>query len=208
MTAGHIRQCGKSSWELKFDASRDPATGKRKIQYVSFHGTKREAQVKLADLLSAVGKRVYVEASKVTVAEHVRSRVDQWQAAGDISVRTAERYRQLIDHQIEPYLGVAPVQKLTTVDIESWHSALRPKVSARTISHAHRILSHALRDGLRHGLVIKNVASIEGAPRSPTPKCGWSPRSGSGSWSRSYAVARSMPGRLPACSPDCAAASS
>ena len=38
---GHIRQRGKNSFELKFDAGRDPATGKRRIQYASFKGTKR-----------------------------------------------------------------------------------------------------------------------------------------------------------------------
>ena len=62
---GHIRQRGKRSFELKFDAGRDPATGKRKIQYISFKGTKREAQVKLAELIASVGKGAYVEPHKV-----------------------------------------------------------------------------------------------------------------------------------------------
>ena len=35
---GHIRQRGKQSWELKFDAGRDAATGKRKIRYHAFTG--------------------------------------------------------------------------------------------------------------------------------------------------------------------------
>ena len=92
---GHIRQRGKRSFELKFDAGRDPATGERKIKYISFKGTKREAQIKLAELIASVGKGAYVEPHKVTVAEFVRARVDQWEAAGDISARTAQRYRQL-----------------------------------------------------------------------------------------------------------------
>ena len=41
---------GERSFELKFDAGRDPATGKRVIQYQSFKGTKREAQVKLSHI--------------------------------------------------------------------------------------------------------------------------------------------------------------
>jgi hypothetical protein len=32
---------GKTSWELDFAQGRDPAIGKRKIQYASFRGTKR-----------------------------------------------------------------------------------------------------------------------------------------------------------------------
>ena len=108
---GHIRQRGRNSFELKFDAGRDPATGKRRIQYASFKGTKREAQIKLAALITSVGAGSYVDPSKSTVAEFVRGRVDQWQAAGDISARTAQRYRQLVENQIAPHISVSAAIK-------------------------------------------------------------------------------------------------
>jgi hypothetical protein len=134
-----IRQRGKNSFELKFDAGRDPATGKRNIQYASFKGTKREAQVKLAALITSVGAGSYVEPSKSTVAEFVRARVTQWEAAGDISARTAQRYRQLVENQIAPHIGAKLLQKLTRLDIEAWHNALQGGLAARTIGHAHRV---------------------------------------------------------------------
>ena len=49
---GHIRRRGEGTWELKFDLGRDPLTGKRQVRYVSFKGTKREAQAELARLLA------------------------------------------------------------------------------------------------------------------------------------------------------------
>ena len=162
---GHIRQRGKHSFELKFDAGRDPATGKRKIQYASFKGTKREAQVKLAALITSVGAGSYVEPSKSTVAEFVRGRVDQWQAAGDISARTAQRYRQLVENQIAPHLGAKALQKLTRLDIEAWHNALQGGLAARTIGHAHRVLSKALSDAETDGLIVKNVCKLRRAPK-------------------------------------------
>jgi integrase len=172
MSAGHIRARGKGSWELKFESGpRDPATGRRKIQYVSFRGTKRAAQVKLGELVAAVSNGSYIEQSKVTVAEHVRARVDQWEAAHDpatktgISGLTAEGYRALVDTHVVPHLGAKLIQKLTTLDIESWHTTLRGRVGARTIERAHRVLSTALKDGVRHGLLLKNVAAIQGAPK-------------------------------------------
>jgi integrase len=179
-TAGHIRPRGKGSWELKFEAGpRDPATGKRKIQFVSFRGTKREAQVKLGELVAAVGNNSYIEPSKITVAEHVRARVDQWQAAYDpaaktgISRKTAERYRELVENQVALHIGTKPVQKLKVSDIEAWHTTLRTSgrkdgkggISTRTIKHAHRVLSQALDDAVRNDLVAKNVAKLQGAPR-------------------------------------------
>ena len=132
---GHIRRRGANTWELKFDADRDPSTGARKIQYVSLQGTKREADLKLAELVAAVGKGTYVEPSKATVADFVRSRVDQWEAAGDISARTAQRYRQLVENQIVPHLGAKALQKLTRLDIEAWHNDTAP---GRTSSPHHR----------------------------------------------------------------------
>jgi len=170
---GHIRQRGKKSWELKFDVGFDPATGKRQIKYHSFKGTKREAQAKLTELMAAVGAGTYVEPSKVTVAEHLRARVDQWEAAGDISARTAERYRQLVENQIVPHLGAKMVQKLRPLDIEGWHATLRTSgrrrgnggLAARTIGHAHRVLSKALKDAVRGDVVTRNVAALQVAPK-------------------------------------------
>ena len=173
MSAGHIRSRGKGSWELKFDAGRDPATGKRKIQYVSFRGTKREAQVKLASLIAAVGNGGYVEPSKLSVAEHVRASAltigDRPEA---ISARTAQRYHQLSDGQIAPHIGARLLQKLTTLDIERWQrltDAGRHRgqggVAPRTVVHAHRVLSHALDDAVRHGVVPRNIAKLQPPPR-------------------------------------------
>ena len=77
---GNITKRGKDSWRLKFDAGRD-ADGKRKVQFITFRGSKRQAQIKLASLITAVGSGSFVEPSKLTVASFVRSRVDVWQAA-------------------------------------------------------------------------------------------------------------------------------
>jgi integrase len=165
--SGHIRRRGERSWELKFDLGRDPATGKREIRYRSFKGTKREAQVKLTELTAAVVGGSYVEASKITVADFVRARIGQWEAAPDgITARTAQRYRQLTEHQIAPYLGGKTLQKLTRLDIEGWHNALhRAGLAARTIGHAHRVLHQALNDAESDGMVTKNVCRLHKAPK-------------------------------------------
>ena len=170
---GHIQQRGKNSFRLKFDAGRDGETGKRNIQYETFRGTKRQAQTRLAELIAAVAQEKYVEPSRVTVAEYVRKRVDAWEAAGTITARTAQRYRQLVENQIVPHIGAKLLQKLRTPDVEHWHATLRTSgrvrgkgdLSARTIGHAHRILGHAMRDALRHELVSRNVVAAEAAPK-------------------------------------------
>jgi integrase len=174
---GHIRRRGAQSWQLKYDIAR--TEGGRHIVYRSFKGTRREAQAELARLLARAADGGHVDPSKLTVADHVRARFEQWKATGAISPKTAEGYGGLIERHIIPHLGRKLLQKLTTRDIEAWHSILltsgrkgrygRPGgqagVSTRTIGHAHRVLSKALREGMRHDLVLKNVAAIERAPK-------------------------------------------
>lgn len=171
---GNITRRGKNSWRLKFDAERDPVTGKRRIRYVTFRGGKREAQTKLAELIASVGQGTDIDPNKITVAEFVRARVNQWEAAGDISARTAQRYRQLVENQIVPHLGAKRVQKLTTLDIEQWHTTLRNSgrargkgaLAARTIGHAHRVLSKAFKDAVTKAkLVGSNIMREQAVPK-------------------------------------------
>jgi len=170
---GHIQQRGKTSFRLKFDAGRDEMTGKRKTQFVTFRGSKRAAQTRLAELIASVAQEKYVEPSKVTVAEYVRGRVDQWEAAGEISARTAGRYRELVEHQIVPHLGAKLIQKLRADDIEAWHAMLRTSgrangkggLAPRTIGHAHRVLGKALRNAVRFDVILKNVTCLQAAPK-------------------------------------------
>ena len=175
---GHIRRRGEQSWELKFDAGRDPIGGARKIAYHSFKGTKRQAEAKLAELITSVGKGAYIARSSVTVSEHVTARINQWEALGKITPKTAERYHELAANQIAPHLGAKAVQKLAPAHIEQWHATLknsgrkdgRGGLSGLTIRHAHRLLSKALKEAARHDLVIRNVAAVEPPPKSRAKK--------------------------------------
>jgi hypothetical protein len=169
---GSVVRRGRHSWRIKFDLDR--AGGARETKYVTVKGTRKQAESELARLLTAADGGTLVEPSKQTVAEFVRERVEAWEAAGDISARTAQRYRQLVENQIVPHIGAKAVQKLKPLDVEGWHTTLRNDgrlrgeggVAARTIGHAHRVLGKALRDAARNGMVARNVVSEQSAPQS------------------------------------------
>ena len=101
---GHIRQTGPQSFQLKIDIGRD-AAGKRLTEFHRFHGSKRAAQAKLTELLSAIDKGAYVPRSVLTVSAHVANRIEQWVQLGVASPKTAERYRELLRNQIAPFIG-------------------------------------------------------------------------------------------------------
>jgi integrase len=162
---GHLLERSPGHWAIVISV-RDPATGKRKRQWHSFRGTKQEAKAERIRLLAAMNAGTAVEPSKVTVANFVRARVDQWEAAGDITAKTAQRYRQLIENQMAPHLGAKPLQKLSRLDVEAWHTVLRNGgLAARTIRQAHRVLGKALSEAERDTLVAKNVCRQQRAPK-------------------------------------------
>jgi integrase len=110
------------------------------------------------------------------VAEFVAQRLELWVTAGTrISPKTAQSYQTLLDHQIAPFIGSKLIQKLTTRDIEQWHATLQTRgrqdgkggLSPRTVQHAHRLLGKALREAMRHDILVRNVATLERAPPVP-----------------------------------------
>lgn len=166
---GNLQRSGRNSWRIRFDLGVDPITKKRRIQSITIKGGRRVAEKRLSDMLSAHGSGTFVQPTKLSVGDHMKERIDHWEAAGEISSRTAERYRQLNDNQITPHLGMKQLQGVRTLDIEQWHVTLRTSgrkdgkgLSPRTIGHAHRVLGKGLRDAARHGLIMRNVTDRNG----------------------------------------------
>jgi integrase len=163
---GGLQQFAPNKFRIRYRVK-----GKRHTQM--FDGTKEEAEAKIRDLLGSADKGQFVEPSKIVVADFVRSRVDHWEASGEITARTADRYRELVENQIVPHLGAKLVQKLRPLDIEEWHTTLRNSgraddkggLAPRTIGHAHRVLGKALSDAVRNEVTIKNVVAAQSPPK-------------------------------------------
>src|SRR5437762_4678492 len=152
---GGIDERGPDRWRLRWRVS-----GKRYSK--AFHGTKRAAQTELRRLLKSADDGVHIAPDKTTVAEYLQG----WLVGtSDLSPKTRERYRQLVEQQIIPHLGGTLLQNLRPAQVHNWHGVLlrsggfggRP-LSARTVGHAHRVLHRGLERALRLELVSRNVA--------------------------------------------------
>jgi integrase len=141
--SGHIRQRGKN-WEIRWRVGGRVCTKTVK-------GGKKDAQRALRAALTAVG-------------ELVGERIAVW----DVSARTRENYEQM-GRLIARHIGTLSVQRLTTRDLERWHNQMRSAgIAPSTIRQANSLLGRSLADGVRHGLVSRNVARDQRAPRAPT----------------------------------------
>jgi integrase len=176
---GHVRRRGKASWEIKFDLGRDPLTGKRRIRYRSFKGTKRQAEIEAARSVAAASTGEYLDPTKTTVAQFL----DRWErdwATGNVSPKTLERYSEILRKHIRPRIGAISIQKLQPVALSELYAALlregRGKdvgLAPRTVGHVHRVLHRALGHAAKWGVVSRNVAGLVSPPRAVSTEIGF-----------------------------------
>jgi Phage integrase, N-terminal SAM-like domain len=169
--SGHIRRRSANSWELKFDAGVDPATGQRATKYRSFKGTKRAAQAKLVELLNEAACGTLVDHSKETLSAFLTRWARDW-AAHNASPKTRERWGQLIDNQITPRLGAASLQRIKPSHLAELYSTLMREgavgggpLAARTVNHVHRLLHRALGHAVTWELIHENPAARAHPPQ-------------------------------------------
>jgi integrase len=169
---GHVRERGPNRFAIVLDV-RDPSTGKRKRRWHSFRGTKREAQIECARLISELNGGIYLEPSKTTLAQYLERWLEHIQP--NVAALTYERYRDLARKNIAPLLGNVILSKLQMVQVsDAYAKALKSGrrngkggLSPRTVHHMHRILKQALAQAVRWNLIVRNPADI---PKKDRPK--------------------------------------
>ena len=100
---GHIRRRGRRSWAIVIDIGRD-ATGKRRQKWHRVEGTRKDAERELVRVLHSMNTGEYVEPSKLTVAEYLGRWLADY-AKPNISVKTYERYAEIVHSNLSPALG-------------------------------------------------------------------------------------------------------
>jgi integrase len=167
---GHIRQRSPGHWAIVIDV-RDPQTGKRKRRWHSFRGTKREAQVECARLISELQKGTHVDTTRVTVAAFLERWLEHMQ--GQVSPRSLERYAELARKNLAPLLGGLALAKLQPAHISAAYAKAltsgrrdgKGGLSARTVTHMHRVLHEALQQAVVWRLLANNPAAFVKAPK-------------------------------------------
>jgi integrase len=167
---GHIRERSPGHWAIVIDV-RDPATGKRKRRWHSFKGSKRAAQVECARLVAELSAGTSTDATRETLAAFL----DRWveHMAGQVAPRTIERYGEIARKNIVPLLGGVALSKLQAAHIsQAYAKALsggrrdgQGGLSARTVTHMHRVLRQALQQAVRWQMLPRNPADAVRPPK-------------------------------------------
>lgn len=165
---GSLKQRYKGSWSLILDLGyeTDSQTGlkKRRQKWVTFKGTKKEAQTHLTELLRAANRGEFVEPTKATFGEWLTKWLHE-------NVRLSRRpgthvaYSATVKLHIAPALGNVPLQSLRPGHLTAYYLERGEKLSRKTLDLHHAIISSSLKSALKQGLVTRNVAALaEGRP--------------------------------------------
>jgi integrase len=162
---GNLTRRGKTSWRLKFDAGRDPATGERLTKYVTLKGTKAQAQAEAAKIIASTVTGEYVDASSEITSQFI----ERWladHADHNVGNKAWTRYAELLRKHVGSRVGNIPIQKLQAKDLARVYSEMaKAGLSDRTRLHAHRVMRTMLKHAVQWGVVFRNVADLVDAPR-------------------------------------------
>lgn len=134
----------------------------RRDQRTSTHRTLKEARASVARIRSQVDTGVYITPSKATVSDYL----DGWLAGKrNIKASTRSGYK----HALKPVrrrIGQRRIEQVRKVDVDAIVTDMTDAgKSARTVVLTLTVLSQALDDAVREGILARNVAALVERPR-------------------------------------------
>ena len=167
---GSIRERSPGRFAIILDMH-DPATGQRKRKWHSFAGTKRQAQIECARLISAMHGGTYLEPDKTTVAMFLDRWIDHIKS--QVSPRSHERYEEIARKNIVPLIGGVVLNKLRPAQISAAYSTALTSgrrrggggLSPRTVHHIHRVLKQALGQAVKWEILHRNPCDAVDPPK-------------------------------------------
>ncbi|MBI4303956.1 MAG: site-specific integrase [Chloroflexi bacterium] len=163
---GHIVKRYRGSYSIVLDLGTDPATGKRRQQWISVKGTKKAAEKRLAELLHQLDTGTFTRPGKTTLADYL----EQWlkdYCWPNLAPRTAEGYEYIARCHLVPSLGQIPLTQLKPEHLQHvYASKLSAGLSHRTVRYIHVTLHKALQGAVRLGILARNPADAVMPPRA------------------------------------------
>jgi integrase len=142
---------------------------RRKQKFITFRGTKRQAESKLAEIIRNLNHGEFVEPSKLTLRGWLKRWIETLAASPTPRKSTLARYRSIIACVNESTLANAPVQKLLPSSFAGYYNELaKDGLVPGTIRLHHAVLHRALQSALNDNLIFRNPTErVENRPTTP-----------------------------------------
>jgi integrase len=168
----HRRAAG--TWEVVLELGRDPQTGKRLRRTFTVKGTKKQAEVAAATQEAAIAGGTFVDPSKETVEAFLRRWLRDY-VEPSLALRTQQRYREVVDYDLVPYIGRLPLQKLRPAHVVELEQRLRKEGNRRNgkglgpaaVQKVHAVLHRAMAHAVKWQAISVNPVSAVDRPVVP-----------------------------------------
>ena len=161
---GSKRKKRDGVWEVRVFLGRDPATGQIRHLSKTVHGSGRDADDVLRDLLAKYGGGA-ADGVGATVGQLLDLWLEECERL-DRSPTTIRNYRSEIEKTIRPALGKMKLTKLSARHLDELYGAMKDSgASPKTIRNHHATVSSALHQAVRWGWVRENVADRARPPQ-------------------------------------------
>lgn len=147
MASGNVRERKTKNgivYQITIEGGTDPVTGERIRQYVTFKGTRRQAEVEKNRLVAEVSGGNYVINTSPTL---LSTWMQQWLClyCNNLSVTSINGYEGQIKRYLDPYLGKIPLRALKNEHVQSWiNKLLENGLSPKTIRNVYMNLQSAM----------------------------------------------------------------
>ncbi|WP_075980811.1 site-specific integrase [Bacillus massilinigeriensis] len=168
---GSIKKVG-DTWQVRYDAGKDPVTGARKQRKKGGFKTKKEAQKFLSEQLNEINKGTYFEPKDITFSEFLDYWLDN-HAKLNTAPKTIEGYSYIINLHLKPSLGNIKIAQLNPSHLQQYYTEKLANgringeggLSAQSVKHQHRVISKSLRDAVKWQFLARNVAEAVSPPK-------------------------------------------
>jgi integrase len=145
--------------------------------------TRKEARDALLEAQAALRSGTFVEPSKRTVGSYL---LEEWLPDNQpprLRPSSFANYRIYTRTHVVPRLGDIELQRLTPSNLNAFYRTLLTDarrdgqgLAPKTVRNIHAMLHRALRDAVRLGYLVRNVADAVTPPRGPSPEMQvWTP---------------------------------
>lgn len=165
---GYVAKKGNRWYAVMYEGV-DPVTGRERRSWHAA-GTERADAERLAARLASDRDGVNDEVRSLTFGAYLTRR---WLPGKKIvlAASTYAGYRRNVERHIVPALGRIALRRLRPHHLEAFYSTLlrsrsdSPGLAPKTVYEIHLVIRGALSDAARRGLVTRNVALVDHAPR-------------------------------------------
>ena len=166
---GHLEARGKGIWRAKAFVGYDKEKKRRMYVTRTIHGTKRQAEDIMRQLLVEIGAGADTT-TEGTVAELVKKWLEI--TSDSLSPTTLNEYKRLLDRHILPALGTRKVRGIKVSELDAFYARLKKSggaqgngLSSQSVRHIHAIIHKIFNQAVKWGWASSNPASLASPPK-------------------------------------------